>query len=384
MVERFLDTEEVAGSIPASRTKQITMHYTEVNGQFATDFFKLTDEAKKICITAHISPDEDSMASLLAVYRLLSLKYPEKELRMIYGTERIARYESFQNFEKIEFVVDLADYLEKFDLVICLDGSQYHRFTSQPGKLEKFQGKKICIDHHSSPIDKFDLSLITPQISSTSEVIYLAFCSSEALAEKGRDKEIDKPLAEIFLLGILGDTGNFTYLRPDQTETLITAKKLIEDGQIEIAEFQSRYRTIPPRLLTLVEEYLKTTQFHEMKNWLPFQSSFIKREFVQTHNFTDREIAEAGAIYIAYYVRAITGYSWGFVVTPRADGSCNASSRSLPGSVNVRELAERMGIGGGHDRAAGGTFREAGKILEPEECLNKILEWLRQNEPVLG
>lgn len=351
------------------------MHYTEITDQFGADFFKFTDTAKKICITAHISPDEDSMASLLATYRLLSDKYPSKEVKMIYGTERIPRYESFQNFNQIEFVNDIADCLDDFDLIICLDGSQHHRFTGQPEKLKNFQGKKICIDHHSSPVDEFDLSIIAPRISSTTEIIYLTFY---------KDRDIDKSLAEIFLVGILGDTSNFTYLRSDQTETLMTAKKLIEAGQIEIAELQSRYRTILPRLLILIQEFLENTQFHQVKNWPDFQASFITREFAEKHDFTDKEIAEAGAIYIAAYVRAITGYPWGFIITPRVSGQANVSFRSLPGSVNVREMAERMGIGGGHDRAAGGTFKEKGKILDSKECLNKVLDWINKNEPVIN
>ncbi len=351
------------------------MHYSEITPQFTADFFKLTDGAEKICITAHISPDEDSMASLLGLYRLLSDKYSNKEIKMIYGAERLPRYESFQNFNQIKFVKDIADYLNDCDLLVCLDGSQYHRFTSNPDALKTFQGKKICIDHHSSPVDEFDLSAIIPQISSTTEIIYLALSNH---------RDIDKPLAEIFLVGILGDTGNFTHLRPDQTETLTTAKKLIETGQIEIAALQARYRTIPPRLLIVIQEFLRNTQFYQVTSWPDFQTSFITREFTEKHHFTDKEVAEAGAIYIASYIRAITGYSWGFIVTPRAGGQVSISFRSLPGSVNVREIAEQMGIGGGHDRAAGGTFREEGKVLETEECLEKIITWIRANEPTVG
>ncbi len=351
------------------------MHYSEITEKFREDFFKLTDGAKNICITAHISPDEDSVASLLAAYRILSDRYPNKSIRMIYGTERIPRYQSFQNFEKIEFVDELTDYLDIFDLLICLDGSQYHRFTAQPEKLKNFPGKKVCIDHHSSPIDEFDLMLIAPQISSTAEIIYLTL---------GQDKEIDKPLAEVFLLGILGDTGNFTYLRPEQAEALVTAKKLVEAGQIEIADLQSRYRTISPRTLILIQELLKNTQFHQVVGWPDFQTSFINREFVEVNRFTDKDITEAGAVYIAFYIRAITGYSWGFVLTPRVNGQCKVSFRSLPGSVNVRELAEQMRIGGGHDRAAGGTFKEESKALDPKECLSRVLDWVKQNRPVLS
>ena len=373
------------------------MHYTEITDQFRTDFFKLVGEAKNICITTHVSADEDAIASILAAYRLLTDKYPMKDIQIIHSGEPNKRFQSFQNFDKIQFVPDLSDHLDKFDLLVLLDGSNYHRFTPKPEKIKEFQGKTICIDHHSSPADEFDLALISPHIPSTAEIIYLAFyLPAEALAsglrsrsyfggvgKEGRDASVDKPLAEILLLGILGDTGNFTYLKPDQTNTFLTAKRLVEEGGIEIASLQSRYRTIGPKILTALGELIKNTTYHKLDNWPDFQTSFLDREFVSKNNLTDREIGEAAEIYTTFFIRSIVGYKWGFTIRPKSNGECNVSMRSLPGSVNVRELAERMGIGGGHDRAAGGTFRESGKILEAEECLEKVLVWMKENKLVI-
>lgn len=346
------------------------MNQAEIIEKFAPTFFKLTDGAKSICITTHISADEDAIASILATYRLLTDKYPEKNIQIIHIGEPNKRFQSFQNFDKIQFVQNLSDHLDKFDLLILLDGSNYHRFTPKPEKIKEFQGKTICIDHHSSPADEFDLALIAPHIPSTAEILYLAFY---------RDIPLDKPLAETFLLGILGDTGNFSYLRPDQGETFITAKRLVEEGNIEIATLQSRYRTLEPKILTALGELIENTSYHKLKNWPDFQTSFLSRSFAEKNNLTDMEIGEAAEIYTAYFIRRVAGYKWGFSIRPKTNGECNVSMRALPESVNVREIAERMGIGGGHDRAAGGTFREEGRPLDPEECLNKVLKWLSGN-----
>ena len=348
------------------------MHYTQITPQFAVDFFKLTDGAKDICITTHMSADEDAIASILATYRLLADKYPEKNIQIIHIGELNKRFQSFQNFDKIQFVQDLSDYLDKFDLLVLLDGSNYHRFTPKPEKIKEFWGKTICIDHHSSPADEFDLALIAPHIPSTAEILYLAFY---------KDTPLDKPLAEIFLLGILGDTGNFSYLRPDQGETFITAKRLVEEGNIEIAALQSRYRTLEPKILTALGELIENTSYHKLKDWPDFQTSFLSRDSADKNSLTDREIGEAAEIYTAYFIRRVDSYKWGFSIRPKINGECSASFRALPESVNVREIAERMGIGGGHDRAAGGTFREEGKVLEAKECLERVLAWLGENKP---
>jgi len=353
------------------------MHYDKINDQFKQEFFKLTDAAEKIVITSHISPDDDSIASVLAMYRLLSDRYLDKSVRMIYTGESVKRYGYFQSFDRIEFVDDVADHFKDVDLLIGLDGSQYSRFTENSTRLEKSTDRTICIDHHSSPIDEFDLSLVDAQAPATAFIIYQLFY---------KDSNVDKSLAETLLLGILGDTGNFAYLKPHQIETLLTAKRLIEAGQVEIQEFQSKYRTISRRVFDLIREFIKNTKYYQVEGWPDFQASQVTRDVIQPEEYSDNEISEANHIYMAHYLRVIEGCRWGFVITPKSDGTCGISLRSLPGSVNVRGLVERMGIGGGHDRAAGGTFevKEDDKPREVKECLEEVLSWMKKNEPVFS
>lgn len=350
------------------------MNHSEINNQFKRDFFALTDTAQSIVVTSHISPDDDSIASVLAMYRLLTDKYPDKSVRMVYTGEQAGRYQYFQNFDRIEFVEDLADHLEGVDTLIMLDGGGFGRFTARPEAMDSFTGKTICIDHHHNPTSRFDLSLICPSVYSTSEILYLQFF---------KELQISKQLAEILLLGILGDTGNFAYLDSSQTETFVTAKHLVEISGVRIQELQSHYRLLSPRVFTGVQELVKNTEFRQVVGWPDLQTSRVEREFIGRMHYTDKEISEASGIYVGHFLQAIVGYGWGFVISPKLDGSCGISLRSLPKSVNVRELVERMGIGGGHDRAAGGTFKvgEDGKPREVDECLEEVLEWMRENDP---
>lgn len=260
--------------------------------------------------------------------------------------------------------------LNHTDLLIVLDGSQFGRFSKQPENL-KTVPVTICIDHHASPIDEFTLSLVLPAYSSCTEVIYLALCQEIVVSKK---------LAEIFLMGILGDTGNFTYIKPHQTETLATAKKLLEISKIEIQEFQSRYRTISQRSFLVIQELIKNTQYSCVDEWPNFQYSYIDTEFTESGHYTDSEISEGCHIYMSNYLRMITGYGWGFVITPKANGDCSISSRSLPKSVSVRDMLERMKIGGGHDRASGGKFKDQ---KDTKICIEQVLSWIAINSPVL-
>ena len=349
------------------------MNYSQLSSEFTSKFFDLVNQANKTVITAHESLDEDSIASVLSVYDVLSCKYTKKNIRIIYSSEPEDKFKIFKNYDKIEFVTDLADEIGGTDLLIMLDGSQFNRFSKQPEKLRTIPNT-ICIDHHSSPIDEFSLSLVSPAYSSCSEIIYLALCI---------DFEVNKELAEIFMLGILGDTGNFTYLKPYQTETLATARKLLEISKIEIQEFQSKYRTISKRVFDIIQELIKNTNYFSASGWSNFQYTSIERSFMDKGGYTDSDVSEASHIYMSHYLRMIEDYPWGFVITPKLNGDCGISGRSLPKNVSVRDVMERMKLGGGHDRAAGGTFKRADGDVSVKDSVEKVLSWIKNNKPAI-
>lgn len=350
------------------------MNFVQVSPEFVDQFFALTAKAKNIAITAHVSPDDDSMASVLSVYYILTSKYPQKNIRIIYSSDPQDKYRVFKNYDKVEFVSDMAHSLGETDLVIMLDGSQHTRFTQFPEILRAIP-VRICIDHHSSPIDDFSHSLVSSVHPSCAQLVYLTLC---------QDMEISPDLAEIFLLGILGDTGNFTYLKPHQTETLSIAKKLIEINHTEIQEFLSRYQSIPMRVFEIVQEYMANTSFSSVHGWPDFQYSFLSKKFKKEGKYTDSETSEAGGIYLSHFLRTIAGHPWGFVITPKTSGECNISARSLPNTVSVRDFMERMSLGGGHDRAAGGCFKKVRVDLEVEKCIKKVIAWLKKNKPLVA
>jgi len=350
------------------------MNYSKLETKFIFDFFNLVNKAENIGIAGHKSPDDDSIASVLAVYSLLKNKYPRKTVKIIQTGEKLNKYESFKHFNKIDFVPDITKCLKNIDLLILLDGNEYCRFTRKVKKLKAFSGKTICIDHHSTPPENFDLSLIIPGIPSCAEIIYLLFY---------QNSKINKPLSEILMLGILGDTGNFAYLRPDQSNTLIIAKRLMEAGKIEIQEFQSRYQPISKNVLPIVQQLLKNTSFYKIKGWPNFQAAFVTRDFAQKKD--GDEVREASDLYTTHYLRRIKSYRWGFVITPRTNGACRISLRSLPKSVNVGDIMKRMGIGGGHDHAAGGTFPAKNKKARSvSSCFNDMLDWIKKHKPVIS
>lgn len=349
------------------------MFYTDYSTRFVTDFFEAISKSKNILITGHESPDADSFASAICIYKLLRSHSPEKSIKICFSGEKDNRFSIFENYDDIEFVNDLADRVANVDLLIMLDGGNFNRFSHTPEALKAISST-ICIDHHSSKQDNFSLSLIIPTEPACVQMIYRLFYEN---------KTIDKKMAEIILWGILQDTGNLTYLKKDQIETLTIVKKLLEISQVEIQEFISRYGTYSRKVFDTVFELIKNTEFLSFPSWPPFQYSYVDRSFVEKNKLTDNEIYEASYGYSTQYIRKIKDYTWGFVITPDSNGNVYISCRSLAKSVNVRDFIVRMLHGGGHDRASGGTFLKKEKSLDVYPCIKDTLDWIQSNTPVI-
>lgn len=333
----------------------------------SSEIFKLVEESNHVVVTAHMSPDGDSISSVLSVYTIFTKKYPNKKIRIVYTGTGKDEFSFLKNFEKIEWVDDIANHVEGVDLLVVLDVNNLNRVSKDPEKLSVVKNS-ICIDHHGSVPDQFTLSFIDSSISSNSEMIYRTLDAEQYL---------DSDLAQIFLLGIITDTGHLTYINPSQVGVFDIVKKLVEIGNINIGSFNAKFGAMPKKVLPLIQVLMRNISFKEIEGWPDLQISFIDRETFEKGNYTDEDMSAASHIHIGQYVTRIGGYSWGLVLTPRADGTTRVSGRSLPGSVNVRDMFQRMEIGGGHDRASGATI----KTSDTNEALAQILDWMHSNKP---
>lgn len=336
---------------------------------FVKKFFEYIEQKNNIVITAHISPDDDSIGSVLSLFNILNTKYPQKNIEIFYTGDIVARYNSFTDYKHIRWVSDVAEHLETTEALVVLDVSGYARISKHPEQCMRVP-VRIAIDHHSSPPDEFTLACIDNSFSSNSELLYTLF------SEEG---DLTKDQAEYYLLGILGDTGNFAFINKQKVSALSVAQRCIIAGDISVDSFLSRFRAIPRRLIPVLQEFVKNTTFETITEWPPVQYSYVDRSFLEVHDFSDEDMSAASHIYLGQYLPRIEGYSWGFVISPRTDGACRMSSRSQGGSVNVRVFHEQMGVGGGHDRAAGAQISEKDSVV----AIEKVKEWMRSHTPPL-
>ncbi len=321
---------------------------------FREEFRSEALKAEKIFVVCHIGPDDDAIGSLLASYFYLTEKLgiEESRVKALCTGKRIERYSVFEGYDKVEFVRDIAKHVEK-GFVLFLDGSLWKRFS---GEEKQGLGFSACIDHHETEGEEHDLSIIKPGFSSTAELVYHVFFREE--------ENISKKVCEALLLGILGDTGNFSYVSRHNKSVLRVAETLIEKGDIHIQEFEAKYNFVMEESFRLFRKLVANSRIENKGNWPRLMYSYVddaKEDF--------DVVKEAAQMFIRY-TRKIKGVHWGFVVTPR-NSHCSVSLRALPGSVNVRKVAEEFS-GGGHDLAAGCGFDD----VSCSEAKDLLLKWL--------
>ncbi|MFT4307798.1 MAG: DHH family phosphoesterase [Candidatus Woesearchaeota archaeon] len=331
----------------------------EITDEVRFEVLRRINEAQRIVITGHISPDDDSIASVISTYYAITRTLGHTDVRMVYPGVRMPRWSSFELYDRIEFTDDLESAIEDADLVIFLDGNQWHRFG-----LEAMEVETICIDHHHYETLEFDLNIIDPTAASTTEMIEKIFYTNG---------ELDEMIAPILLMGILGDTGRFRFITPKNAQVLITAHRLIMESNLNVQSFLAGYHLRSLKAHPLYVKLLSRAQMIELPGWPKAMYSYLEEDEVE--GVDDDPISEAAHQFVSYALQ-VESIDWTFVGTPRSDGSVKVSLRSLPGSVNVKDIATLMGIGGGHDRAAGGTFKK----LTPAQAAAWMLEWCEAHD----
>lgn len=342
------------------------MNYKTEAKKFRDQFDKKISKSNKILITSHNNPDDDSISSVLGVYYYLKSNFADKNVDVIYKENFVNRWNGFTNFGKIERRdIDVNIY----DTVILVDANQWSRGGLVNEDISKSNASKICIDHHESPPDDFDLSLIIPSATSCAEVIYYTFFDENNLTEDA---------AEIILLGIIGDTGTFNYVSYSQSHIFDVIKKLVEAARInDIQLFTTRFRGYSEEVFTILSKLMLNVTIVDIDGWPKCLVSYLEIDLLEKYDGDTLSIA--AHIFIAQYGKSIEGVDWGMIFYPKSESELKVSLRSLPKVVNVRKVVEKIGIGGGHDNASGGKYiiADNSRTKKVEEFMEFVLNSIR-------
>lgn len=339
-----------------------------VPSSFKTSFDNAVSDASRILITGHVGPDDDSISSVMSMYRYLvdHTEHSLSNVDIVYEAERSDRWEAFETYEIIDFVDDLTSATAGYDCYIFLDANEPSRFTNADRPLGA-DGERICIDHHPADEHVFNHNWIEPDRAATADMVY-DLCYA--------DTTVSTAEAEELLLGIIGDTGMFRYVNPDNAGVFSTAEALVREGGIHLESFDEKTGGVDPGAFNVFQRLMGNAVITEVDGWPQMLYSYVDEEEVREY---DDEERSSGAHMFVSWAKRVDNVTWGFVYTPRSQGKVAASYRSVPGSVNVQDVAERMDVGGGHVRAAGARFED----MSAAEAVDKTLSWMDDHDPVL-
>jgi phosphoesterase RecJ-like protein len=241
-------------------------------------------------------------------------------------------------------------------VLFSLDYNSPSRINDASGSFVNSPAVKILIDHHINPEkDAYDHCFSTTQISSTCELVYQFM--------KSINKNlIDKAIAENIFVGIMTDTGSFSYNCNYESTFKIVAEligKKIDTNRINRLIYsdntESRLKllgySLSEKLIVLPE----------------YQTAYISLTRAELEKYHYKTGDTEGLV---NYALSIKGVQFAALFTER-ENKIRISFRSV-GNFSVNEFAGKHYEGGGHRNAAGGD-----SFVDMDQTLinfNRLLE----------
>lgn len=309
---------------------------------------ELIKNSKKILIVSHINPDGDAIGSVSSMYTTIYDNFKKKSDILVIGHLPNC-YKSLPNIDKAEFKFNDS---MVYNLVITLDVASLDRLSNAKILFDKAV-KTINIDHHKTNNGFGDINVVSPEASSTGEVLLGIY--------NEQNWEISLDSAVGLYTAILTDTGGFRYENTSEN-VFKSAAQLVKIG-------------INPN------EIYKNCYEKKSKNFVMFQNYCInKAVFVDDdkiaystvykkdiEKFHGEEDFTEGLVEI---LRAIDTTDIAFLAKEIDSKTTKISMRSK--KSDVADICSVFG-GGGHTFAAGCTVK-----TNVEGAVKRILKTIEE------
>ncbi len=301
----------------------------------------LVSGAKRILVSGHLSPDGDSLGSMIAMVRLL--RAAGKEAYATADINALGKPGFLDGVKDLVPVRKLKAFRRRtgaFDLFIAVDCSSFARMPPEVEPVAKGL-KCICIDHHVTNDGTFgDAQIVDPSASSAGEVVWRF--------AKWMEWKLDRASAEALWVAMITDSGRFAY---DSTSprTLRAAGDLLKHGVRTAFINDVIYGTFSRKAIEL--KRIAWRSLHIWKNRKVAEVSLSRDDFRAVRG------TKADAEDIIEIPRSVARNEIAlfFYQIPDRTKETRCSIRTR-GDWDATVLAGKFG-GGGHIRAAGCTIK---------------------------
>jgi bifunctional oligoribonuclease and PAP phosphatase NrnA len=306
----------------------------------SVDYFsKLVSTPSEVLIAAHHNPDGDTIGSSLALYHFLkSLGHNVKVLVPNEPPTFLKWMPACDQSIIYQVEPETGNQLIKdADLIFCMDFNSSSRVKFFSTQLAEATATKVLIDHHPFPDNEFDLSISIIEASSTSEILYTL------LDQAGFAAKVNKEMAECLFVGIMTDTGSFSY-SCNNPETFSITAELIKTGIDVVTIHRLIYDTYSESRMRLLGHCLS----NRLKVMQEYSTSYI---WLTKKDLLDFDYQSGDTEGVVNYALSIENIAFAALFMER-DDRIRISLRSK-GHFSVNEFARNHFKGGGHMNAAG-------------------------------
>jgi len=306
--------------------------------------------AQSILITTHHNPDGDAIGSMLALHHYLAATGLKSKMLVpntipgfliwMPACEKIIVFEND--------VPKALKAIASADLVFCLDYNSLSRTKQLEKYLKDSKAFKVLIDHHLQPDNQFDHMITRVNVSSTAELVY------ETIMALGGKNHITREVADCLFVGIMTDTGSFSFSCNYPSTFSITADLLRKGTDAEIIH-QLVYDTYSEQRMRLLG-YCLSEKLVVLND---FATAYISLSRHELERFNFQPGDSEGLVNYALSIRNIV---FAILFTEKEE-VVRISFRSK-GDFSVNSFARTHFNGGGHKNAAGAdSFRSLDETI---------------------
>jgi phosphoesterase RecJ-like protein len=306
--------------------------------------------AKTAVVTAHLNPDGDTLASMLALAQVLEQAGVETVHRVMHD-DVPAIYQFFPDQELVLSSQKNQDLLlEHYDLSFSCDCGSIARLGSA-GDIWK-RAKITCnIDHHLSNPLYGDLNWVDPDATCTGQVVKML---ADALVARGKKIITSPNLASLYYITLLTDTGGFRHNNTNP-KVFSWASELTSQGADPSKLYNNLFNQMPFRAIKIIGLALAKLSIIELEIKNSTQRNSLKIAYTTT---TKNDLIETSALdedtdEIVDHIMRIKGIdACLYLREAKFPGVYKGSLRSAVPDFDCSQIASKLN-GGGHSRAAG-------------------------------
>ncbi len=316
---------------------------------------RLLDEGERFVILTHVNADGDGIGSSIGLYGFLQAR--GKNVRMIQNEPVMEQYRFLELADRIEVFEagEMSEFIESADGIFVLDNGSMARLGRIEPSVRASSALKVCLDHHETSDDGWDVLVLDEKASATGEVVYWLF-------EAAGGAELTGAMAEALYVALITDSGHFRFSKTRPATHRMTAE-LLEHGVRPEKVYETVYHRQSEADLRLTGAALARLQL-AMDDQLVWTVLDLE---LQKH-LGALQVDTSGVINILLSLEAARV---AMLLRELPDGKVKVSLRSR-GTITIHGLAQRHG-GGGHEHAAGLVMDGP-----PEEAARRLVEEARE------